>query len=477
MGRPKGSKNKKTITENPAPEKSVTESPATEGEIVSPPATNTNDNQESALATVPDDDVIHTVAVIGGVPTELLKKGLETQTEQRALVKQFVQHHLEDGTDYGRIHVMSKDKCPDQYNCKKDYHFSKPVLFKPGQEKLFSLFQITSELEKDQDAYDMLPDTKNLVAYKCVMYRDGPSGRVKVGEGRGAATVGDKGRDVNATIKIAQKRARMDACLSLGFSEYFAQDLDDPDYKSAAEMANQRVAAEAEARDKDEFGLFPRDPQLPIDDKERVLLFKSILDYGIQQYHVIDSLKLNGIENPGAMKSGEARMLLAAIKNNAYKKPEQPEIPNEPTIIPASQLPEDNYPMTPPRVQEAELVVDDDLKEHVQEKYAEIGFNARGKMWFMKFVAGKPYGSFEKFTDDEWRRAYQHIEDINDLKVDIDTDYLDAGAAPAAPKSDADKVAEMFPGSEVITTADGSKVIKSTGEVVEDDNPIPDDLR
>lgn len=428
-------------------------------------------SDEKALVELPQNNGI---VVIGGMSTEVLKQGLEAQTEQRALIKEFVKKHLEDGVDFGRIHVLSKDKCPNPYSCDKDYHYSKPVLFKPGQEKLFSLFQITAKLERDEEAYKMLPDIKNLVAYKCVMYR----GNEIVGEGRGSAVVNEKGRDANATIKIAEKRARMDACLSLGFSEFFAQDLDDPDYRSQAEMANQQAAARAEMKDKDEFGLFPRDPQAAIDAKERELLFRMILNYGVDKYYVIDALKLNDVKDPTQMTSGQARALMALIKSKAFKKPDMPKPAADPD--PEDDLPTinvdeevDNFdpnaadfgpspsPIKANPDPDPELVVDEEFKGHVVELFDSMALNSRGKQWFMQKVAGKPWATFEKLTDNEWRRAYEIIMDIGDLKIDVDDSYMmsteDAASHPnpdrtieSAHKQNLDSVQAVIPGAEVI---------------------------
>lgn len=483
MGRPKGSKNKNKndVTKNPETPESVTPQAPAEGEIINPGDTETpapaEPVTETPSAIVKSDQPTREAAlsIVGGVTTEQLKAALTVQTEQRGLIQQFIKDNLVVDIDYGKIHVVKNCQAEDRQrgSCDKDYHYSKSILFKPGQEKIFSLFGIQDELEKDEEAYAMLSNVQGLVAYKCTMYR----GENKIGEGRGAAVLSSTQNDPNATIKKAEKRARMDACLSLGFSAYFTQDLDDPEYKSQREMMNEKARNEAERRDRDEFGLMPRDPESPIDAEERPVLFNMILKYGIDKYYVIDSLKLNGIEKPEAMTSGQARHLMSLIKTGVYKKPEQPTPPSEPEVVPDSQLPEDNYRMTPPAVQEADLVVDDDLREHVQAEFDGIGFNARGKMWFMKFVAGKPFGAFDKFTDDEWRRAYQHLQDINDLKVEVDTDYLEQGQPAAAPQTDAERVAGMFPGSEIITADDGSKVNKTTGEVIEDDNQLPDDLR
>lgn len=142
-----------------------------------------------------------------------LTKAVKKMTELRKIIKEFVVENLDQGVDYGIIEATSKSG-------KK--FLSKPTLFKPGQEKIFSLFALTSECVPDWDTWKMLGEPKGTVALICNVYKNG----VKITEGRGTAVVGEKQRDGNSTTKIAQKRARMDACLSLGFSEYFTQDLD-----------------------------------------------------------------------------------------------------------------------------------------------------------------------------------------------------------------------------------------------------------
>lgn len=401
-------------------------------------------------------------ALIGGMSTELLEQGLKIQTEQRKLIKAFVQDHLEDGTDYGKIHVVSRDKCPDSYNCKKDYHYSKAVLFKPGQEKLFSLFQITGRLERDQETYDMLPGVQGLVAYKCVMYR----GDQIVGEGRGSATVGESRRDANATIKIAEKRARMDACLSLGFSEYFAQDLDDPDYKTQADMANQRTAAEAERRDKDEFGLFPRDSALPINDQERATLYRLTVKAGFKGEEITDMLKLNGISDPAKMTSGEARDMMMRLKTNAFAAPPVVEKSTDIVITdiddqdPGAALDaaEAAANAGDPEPEEPALVIDDDLKAYISDKVNNLGLNGQGSMWLYQKICGRPFAKFDKMTDPEWRRAYEIVQGMIEGTVDVPDRYIKGVITNPSPtdytepsneaKKTEDALQATFPGAE-----------------------------
>lgn len=416
----------------------------------------------------------HVLSIVGGVSTQELKQALEVQTEQRQLIQQFIKDNLVEDIDYGRIHVVKN--CPAETksrgSCTRDYHFSKSILFKPGQEKIFSLFGITDRLEKDMEAYEMLGNVPGLVAYKCVMYR----GEKVVGEGRGAATLAGSQSDPNSTIKKAEKRARMDACLSLGFSAYFTQDLDDPEYKSQRDMMNAKAAAEAENRDKDEFGLMPRDESLPINNQERAVLHRLILKAGFtDQSEILELLKINGITDPQSMTSGQARDMMGKIAHSMFSAPDiKPKAP-EPTIEPEEV---DNFdpndvpiydiggdePTEPPKkkIEEPELVVDDDLKRNSLELLNSIGLNGRGMMWFMKMVCGKPYGKPKDFTDQEWRKAYDVIQGILDSEIDVDDRYIaglineevDQDATIKPSNDNAGTVPNIFPGAKDITNGD-----------------------
>lgn len=398
------------------------------------------------------------LSIVGGVTTEQLKQALVVQTEQRKLIQDFIKENLVEGIDYGKIHVVSS--CPDEKrargSCQKDYHFSKSILFKPGQEKIFSLFSITDELEKDVEAMEMLGNVPGLVALKCTMYR----GQNKVGEGRGAASLSQSQNDPNSCIKKAEKRARMDACLSLGFSAYFTQDLDDPDYKSQREMMNERAKHEAEARDRDENGFLPRDEDEPIDNAERTMLHRLIVKAGFEDRdEILEFLKSNGVVNPESMTSGEARKLINKMKATEFLGPEKkPETKDTDDDQPHNEINDEPIVVPPKAIVPAELEIDDDVKNWVQENFETIGLNARGKMWFMQQVTGRPFNKWSKLKEEEWRRAYRFLNDILDVKVEVEDAYM-AGVVqeePAddvdqSPPEDEDQVQQIFPGAEELT--------------------------
>jgi hypothetical protein len=378
---------------------------------------------EKALAVVPQEDektpepkkteIVKrdsAFSIVGNVTTKQLKQALEVQTEQRKLIEDFIKAHLREGTDYGKIHVvkncMQEEK--QRGSCDRDYHYSKSILFKPGQEKIFSLFSITDELIKDPDAYEMLPGVSGLVAFKCIMFQKGK----RIGEGRGAATLSSERSDPNSTLKKAEKRARMDACLSLGFSEYFTQDLDDPDYAAQREMANSKAAAEAERRDKDEFGLLPRDPDAPIDNNERGVLHRILIKAGFTDTEeILELLRSNGIVDPSAMTSGQARDMMGKIAHGLFNQP--PEKPIEP-----------EEPEAPPVPEEPELEVDDDFRDEIQRRVDQCGLNARGVMWLLQRSIGKPFAKWDTLTDDQYRKLYDVLIGIEDGRIAIDDSHV-----------------------------------------------------
>jgi hypothetical protein len=152
-----------------------------------------------------------------------LRQAVAVEQEKRQIIKDFVKSQLIEGTDFMVLPFGGNKK---------------PTLLKPGAEKILSLFSLSATFEKDTDTWEMLGAQPGQVAYLCKLFK----GTVEVAQGRGVAVVGEKGRDANSTVKIAEKRAKMDACLALGFSDYFTQDLDDMDSPEAKPSAVERQA-------------------------------------------------------------------------------------------------------------------------------------------------------------------------------------------------------------------------------------------
>lgn len=166
-------------------------------------------------------DLTLTYSSVGGKDLQNLISG---ETEKRAIIKKFIADNMVDGIDYGRIHIAKN--CPDKYNCRLDVHFSKASLFKAGSEKFVSLFKLRPVFRKDDETWLMAGSPNGLFCYVCHLI-SGPD--ITVGEGRGAAALSEKPNwTTNNAIKIAQKRAQIDAVLRTGaLSDFFTQDLED----------------------------------------------------------------------------------------------------------------------------------------------------------------------------------------------------------------------------------------------------------
>lgn len=154
-----------------------------------------------------------------------LTENLQFEKERRTLISTYIKENLVEGTDYGKIHVMPKDKCSTPWDCKKESHFSKPCLFKPGAEKFCSLLQLRAEFSTDKETMTMLGNQPGVIVYLCQLVHIASEN--VIAEGRGACALSEKGGSANTAIKIAEKRAKIDAVLSLGLSDTFTKDLED----------------------------------------------------------------------------------------------------------------------------------------------------------------------------------------------------------------------------------------------------------
>lgn len=143
-----------------------------------------------------------------------LRSQMERDNQVRAIIAEYIKANMVEGKDYGTITISG--------------HVSKPSLFKPGAEKFCGLFKIRPTFRRDEETVEMLGNTSGILAYVCELV-DG-QGRV-IGEGRGTAKtdpVNGKDFDINKQVKIAQKRAQIDAVLRTGaLSDFFTQDMED----------------------------------------------------------------------------------------------------------------------------------------------------------------------------------------------------------------------------------------------------------
>jgi len=154
------------------------------------------------------------------------KRLLDLQGQKRILLENYIIKHLKQGVDFGRIEGTTKSG--------KTFKSEKPSLFKAGAEKVLNRTNVQAVLKKDVDTWEMTGNKPGVVCYICELFmQDG----IKIGEGRGAADIREIrfGGSFNNCIKIAEKRARVDAVLSTyALSDRFTQDLNDEDERQVS---------------------------------------------------------------------------------------------------------------------------------------------------------------------------------------------------------------------------------------------------
>lgn len=168
-----------------------------------------NEVKVNALVTLESDPL--------AITTEQLEQRMAIEQSKRRVLTDYVSANMKEGQDYGKIEIEGRDG--------KVYE-SKNTLFKPGSEKFCSLFGLRPVFRADIETLSMLGNRSGVVAYICELMTK--SDKI-VGEGRGVADINEKRNwSLNNVVKIAEKRAQIDAVLrSGGLSDFFTQDLED----------------------------------------------------------------------------------------------------------------------------------------------------------------------------------------------------------------------------------------------------------
>jgi len=152
---------------------------------------------------------------------------LNRRQENRSTLLTWIKDHLTEGVDFGRIHVVGKSKCGLGKNCKNEFHFSKPVLFKPGAEKICGMLGVIPRypnLARYELAALKGQDLQSIVLHCQLETKPG----WVLADGVGARSLQQDSGDLNKALKMAEKSAHIDATLRMaGLSELFTQDLED----------------------------------------------------------------------------------------------------------------------------------------------------------------------------------------------------------------------------------------------------------
>src|SRR5918996_2991822 len=82
-----------------------------------------------------------------------LRVMVDQATEERLILTQYITQYMVKGTDYAPIHI--KKDCPNKYDCKNKYHYSKDNLTKAGAEKIKDLLKLYPDFKRDSDTWEM----------------------------------------------------------------------------------------------------------------------------------------------------------------------------------------------------------------------------------------------------------------------------------------------------------------------------------
>lgn len=219
------------------------------------------------------------------LPAETFRAGLDRRRQNRAALMEWVRAALVEGVDFGRIHVVGKDKCRAGRNCTNPNHFSKPSLFKPGAEKICGMLGVTVHYPTLHD-YEQAALHGVALAHIIIRCEIHDAAGHVVADGVGARSVKQDCGDINKSLKMAEKSAHIDATLRMaGLSEVFTQDVEDMGHgKDMEEAAGHAPRHPAEDRPQAEGSDHAH--ATAITDAQRKRLEARIADLGLDRERV-----------------------------------------------------------------------------------------------------------------------------------------------------------------------------------------------
>ncbi len=160
------------------------------------------------------------------MPQDTFQKGIKRRHKNREVLLQWIKENLKPQVDYGQIHF--NEHCAYAQNgsvelCPDTSHWSKPVLWKSGAEKIINVLGLSVHFP-NLEQFEMAAAHKqelNQVVLKCQLKTHG--GTV-ISEGVGARSIEQDGYDLNMALKMAAKTAVIDATVrASGLSNVFIQ--------------------------------------------------------------------------------------------------------------------------------------------------------------------------------------------------------------------------------------------------------------
>jgi len=222
------------------------------------------------------------------LPQEVFSAGLSRRKSNRAELMNWVREALVEGVDYGRIHIMKKDKCSKGKYCTNPHHFSKPSLFKPGAEKICGMLGVTSSFPSLSEYEQAVLGGVSLqqIIIRCEI--TDASGKV-VADGVGGRNIKQDYGDINKALKMAEKSAHIDATLRMaGLSEVFTQDIEDMiNVENTPKPPNTQGNPLQGQKDRtDQTASTETQPAKAINEREHLLLESLIENFGLERKRV-----------------------------------------------------------------------------------------------------------------------------------------------------------------------------------------------
>ena len=171
---------------------------------------------------------------------EVIKTEFAGYMQKRNAVREMLLGAMEEGTHYGY-----PPGCSSRAQNEKQWK-PKQSLYKAGADMICDLMKVRVQFDADPEAWRQLGEPIGTFVFKCSLFSRN-SGEL-ISEGRGARKVGQNKMQENASIKMAQKSAKVDAVLNAwGLSDLFTQDLEELK-REAARPSHNENAPQAEPR-------------------------------------------------------------------------------------------------------------------------------------------------------------------------------------------------------------------------------------
>lgn len=190
--------------------------------------------------TLPEPSDTHTFAMTLDVETQ--NEMLAAYAERRRNFRDRLKEQMKEGVHFGYppgceprlsddgTHFWLSSKGGGKWVPVSQWQ-SKPSLYKAGAQFVLDFCRVVARFEIDMQAWEQMGKPDKTFVVKCLLYPRGaiPTDDKLISQGYGARVVGNKGMDINATIKMAEKAAAVDAVLNAwGLSDLFTQDTEDP---------------------------------------------------------------------------------------------------------------------------------------------------------------------------------------------------------------------------------------------------------